>query len=402
MTNKVATESSLSKTRNPVVVQYLLFVFFSNFSTMLYFLTTFLQQGGLSLGQVSLLLLCYQASKFVFEIPTGYMGDRFGRKASGLAGLGGLVVYLVMLLVVRDFVWLIPAFILRGIALSCVSGSIESLFVDSIEESELIRYNTWDRMAFFGSYALSVILGGLLAGQQLMVFGIICDLIAILLAIIATSLIRELRHPNSNEMQEKQSLSAIKQMLKTRPILVAGLLIDLAQAFTFVAFEDFYIIILRDMGLSPFLAGLSLALQLLIAAGLGLFTSRILRTVNTKQFFMITSIIKLPFTALILLSAIPVMFVPLIYIGESILGTLSGAIRYRAFQEACPSELRNTCISLQSQMISCAALLFYGISAMALEFVTLPQLLLMALGVTACIYVPAVFRMSKAVHSSWE
>ena len=53
-----------------VILPYMLFVFLSNFSTILYFLTVYLEYEGFSLTVISAMLLAYQVSKFASEIPT--------------------------------------------------------------------------------------------------------------------------------------------------------------------------------------------------------------------------------------------------------------------------------------------------------------------------------------------
>lgn len=91
--------------------------FLSNFSTILYFLTVYLEFVGLSMVAISSMMIAYQVSKFILEVPTGYIADRFGRKTSGLVGVVGMLGYYAALLFVRSPLLLIGAFALKGLPL---------------------------------------------------------------------------------------------------------------------------------------------------------------------------------------------------------------------------------------------------------------------------------------------
>lgn len=56
--------------KNRTVLLYMTFVFLSNFSTILYFLTVYLEFVGLSMVSISSMMIAYQVSKFILEVPT--------------------------------------------------------------------------------------------------------------------------------------------------------------------------------------------------------------------------------------------------------------------------------------------------------------------------------------------
>ena len=53
--------------KNRTVLFYMTFVFLSNFSTILYFLTVYLEFVGLSMVAISSMMIAYQVSKFILE-----------------------------------------------------------------------------------------------------------------------------------------------------------------------------------------------------------------------------------------------------------------------------------------------------------------------------------------------
>ena len=73
--------------KNRTVLLYITFVFLSNFSTILYFLTVYLEFVGFSIVAISSMMIAYQVSKFILEVPTGYIAliVIFIATASGLS-----------------------------------------------------------------------------------------------------------------------------------------------------------------------------------------------------------------------------------------------------------------------------------------------------------------------------
>ena len=54
--------------KNRTVLLYMTFVFLSNFSTILYFLTVYLEFVGFSMVAISSMMIAYQVSKFILEV----------------------------------------------------------------------------------------------------------------------------------------------------------------------------------------------------------------------------------------------------------------------------------------------------------------------------------------------
>ena len=152
--------------KNRTVLLYMTFVFLSNFSTILYFLTVYLEFVGFSMVAISSMMIAYQVSKFILEVPTGYIADRFGRKTSGLVGVVGMLGYYAALLLVRSPLLLIGAFALKGFAAACMSGSMEAIYIDSVSLDQLVRLNVVERFVFYASYALSACVGGFISSAR--------------------------------------------------------------------------------------------------------------------------------------------------------------------------------------------------------------------------------------------
>lgn len=65
---------------------YLIFDFLTTLSPLTFIYALFLGAREMSLVQIGLIVSVYQISKLIFEIPSGYYSDRFGRKKCGIIG----------------------------------------------------------------------------------------------------------------------------------------------------------------------------------------------------------------------------------------------------------------------------------------------------------------------------
>lgn len=232
--------------KNRTVLLYMTFVFLSNFSTILYFLTVYLEFVGFSIVAISSMMIAYQVSKFILEVPTGYIADRFGRKVSGLVGIVGMLGYYAALLLVRSPLLLIGAFALKGFAVACVSGSIEAIYIDSVSRDQLVRLNVVERFVFYASYAISACVGGFISSVGAYLIGLSADIIAMVLTLVVVVCIPGMRRGGTATTPEHGiSPKMIGAAIACNGILRSAFIMDCSQAFAFVALEDFFHCCLR-------------------------------------------------------------------------------------------------------------------------------------------------------------
>lgn len=158
-----------------------------------HFVTVYLEFVGFSMVAISSMMIAYQVSKFILEVPTGYIADRFGRKTSGLVGVVGMLGYYAALLFARSPLLLIGAFALKGFAVACVSGSIEAIYIDSVSQDQLVRLNVVERFVFYASYAISACVGGFISSVGAYLIGLSADIIAMVLTLVVVACIPEMR-----------------------------------------------------------------------------------------------------------------------------------------------------------------------------------------------------------------
>lgn len=382
--------------KNRMVLLYMAFVFLSNFSTILYFLTVYLEFVGFSMVAISGMMIAYQVSKFILEIPTGYIADRFGRKASGLVGVVGMLGYYAALLLIRSPLLLIGAFALKGFAVACVSGSIEAIYIDSVSQEQLVRLNVVERFVFYASYALSACVGGFISSVGAYYVGLSADIFAMVLTLAVVACIPEERREDTAKTSERGiSPRMIGAAISSNSILRSAFVMDCSQAFAFVALEDFFSLLLAGRGMNAVASGVTIAVQLLVSASIGFIVPSVIARVDKGRFARICGIVRLFLAALFLNPLTPAYLLPVFYVLQTVAYALFAPIKYSVFQNAADSSMRCSLISVQSQMVAVGAVLFYLLNAVLSSVVGIRVVLLVALGISSLAYVPALFRLTS-------
>ena len=379
-----------------MVLLYMTFVFLSNFSTILYFLTVYLEFVGFSMVAISSMMIAYQVSKFILEVPTGYIADRFGRKASGLVGVVGMLGYYASLLLIRSPVLLIGAFALKGFAVACVSGSIEAIYVDSVSQDQLVELNVVERFVFYASYTLSACVGGFISSAGAYYVGLSADIFAMVLTLAVVACIPEERREDAATTFERGiSPRMIGAAISSNSILRSAFVMDCSQAFAFVALEDFFSLLLADRGMNAVASGVTIAVQLLVSASIGFIVPSVIARVDKGRFARICGIVRLVLTALFLIPFTPAYLLPVFYVLQTVAYSLFAPIKYSVFQKNADSSMRCSLISVQSQMVAVGAVLFYLFNAVSSSVVGIRVVLLVALGISSLAYIPALFRLTS-------
>ena len=382
--------------KNRTVLLYMTFDFLSNFSTILYFLTVYLEFVGLSMVAISSMMIAYQVSKFILEVPTGYIADRFGRKTSGLVGVVGMLGYYAALLLVRSPLLLIGAFALKGFAVACVSGSIEAIYIESVSQDQLVRLNVIERFVFYASYAISACVGGFISSVGAYLIGLSADIIAMVLTLVVVACIPEIRRGDTAATPKRgMSTKMIGAAIVCSDILRSAFMMDCSQAFAFVALEDFFSLLLAGRGMNAVASGVTIAVQLLASASIGFIVPSAIAPVDKGCFARICGIVRLFLTALFLIPFTPVYLLPVFYVLQTVAYSLFAPIKYSIFQNAADSSMRCSLISVQSQMVAVGAILFYLFNAALNSIAGTRVILLVALGISSLVYIPALFRLTS-------
>lgn len=150
-----------------LVFKYNSYYFLSNLvfqkGIFMLFLTT---QRGIDNAEIAILQLSLLVGMFLSEVPTGILGDRFGRKFSVVTGLILLTSSSLGFIVFENFWVLAILFFLEGLGMSFISGSDQSLLYDNLkqmnEEDQFLKTMSTSLGLSYISLAIASVIGGLI------------------------------------------------------------------------------------------------------------------------------------------------------------------------------------------------------------------------------------------------
>lgn len=126
----------------------------------------FLLSQGFTNGEVGLLQSVLFVTAFALEIPTGLLGDKYGRKKSVMTGLLVYIGYCFGVISFSGLTAFIGFYALYGLAMSLVSGSDRSLIFDLYKqksrELDFIKLESLSRSVGSMVLGIAIILGGVL------------------------------------------------------------------------------------------------------------------------------------------------------------------------------------------------------------------------------------------------
>ncbi|MCD4705752.1 MFS transporter [bacterium] len=127
----------------------------------------FWQENGLSLTEIMILQSIFAILTVIFEIPTGYFADVYGRKKTlVIAGIMGLIA-ISAYSIGHNFFHFLIAEIFFALSISFASGTMSAFIYDTLQNlgQEETYKKIWGNALFYGmiSLALSSIIGGFIA-----------------------------------------------------------------------------------------------------------------------------------------------------------------------------------------------------------------------------------------------
>jgi MFS family permease len=97
-------------------------------------ISLFYLHRGLSLSQIFYLSIVWAVTNLIFEIPSSYMADKWGRKKTLFVGAVSFLFYWIVLLIGASFWVFAFAIFLYAFSFACFSGTDDALLYDTKKE----------------------------------------------------------------------------------------------------------------------------------------------------------------------------------------------------------------------------------------------------------------------------
>ena len=107
---------------------------FTNLRTINIVLSIFYIARGITVDQIMYLSLFWATGSLLFEVPSSYLADRWGRKKTLMLGIVLYTMSLIVYAGAHGFVWLALGVAFSGMGFACVTGTDEALLYDTEKE----------------------------------------------------------------------------------------------------------------------------------------------------------------------------------------------------------------------------------------------------------------------------
>lgn len=256
--------------------------FFSSLQIFTIIYLLYLIQLKISIAQIGLILMIYQVTKLIVEIPSGIIADKIGRKKCAIFGQICFIVFLVGTVVGSGFEWMITMSVFRGVSFAFLSGTLDSIFNESIllYSPELMnKLNSLNKLIFYLAVGFSALIGGTIATLGYKVVFII----SIALQLISLVLIFFFEETSTIKSRKKVTLNGlVKYIIASKEILYL-MLIPAILSVVLLPYEEYYPIILSKNGVPEMLIGLAVSANFIVGATMGLYTDRIIKKISYDQ-----------------------------------------------------------------------------------------------------------------------
>lgn len=334
------------------------------------FYVLYFREIGFSLTQIGFLASAYLIATVLFEIPTGAIADIFGRKFSVITGeiLAGIAMLLVMFS--NNFYIILGLFFIRGIFRTLTSGADEAWIVDYLKfkkRKNLIHEYYTKKHSFM---SLGMVLSGIIGSLLVSIYGlwIIWPVTGFTMLLSALIISFQSEYFKARKTKIKIQLKTIfshahksagylKNNVSLRLLLIAGLIITMAVAFTS---EITWYPLLQNLGLKVEWFGYLVSASFVIEIIFPYFMKPIIKALGGYKRYLV---IAIGIQALLLLS---VLFVKSLIWGAILYSIVMPLYLYRIassimFQHLVPNKIRATLGSISNMINSIISAVMFPI-----------------------------------------
>ena len=251
----------------------------------------FYHSRGLSFTQIGTIQSIYLASILLFETPTGYIGDRLGRKNSILTGRIIQTLFVLSHIFIETFVGFAVLWAIRGVSRTFISGSDSAWFYDTLNKQldteQYARISGRRHALRTGSDALTSFFGSILFGIN----QIYPWILGAALGLIGVAVVLTMTEPSTEDHEEgtltiRRGISVTKRTLSKPELRL--FIIYFTLLISIIASVKIYRqpFIINVLDLPPSSLGFFYAVYSTIKAIMNVLTGRINDHISIRQWFV--------------------------------------------------------------------------------------------------------------------
>jgi len=371
------------------VLHILMSTSFVNGILVIYYLSR-----GLTYTQIGMATAVSTIGFFLFEVPTGVIGDKISRRKSVIIGLTLFPVGTIILLFLKNFPMLIAYSITTSISLTFISGSLQAWLYDNLKhlgmEKEYRALMKDIKTITLPLSAVAIVIGGFLAQFYGFKLPLLLSLILEIIMLITAISIPEYGFKKPEAAYHVHVLRSIKEIMK--PDLFWLIIMAISVTMSINQFRKYF---------EPFLGNLlahSLGTTLMGTLGILGFVEAIVKVVpkiigvrlkeKWSAFAYSTAPVVIPGLTLLSVAYQNPVLIVVLGIIATIINTAFSFNLGIELQVRIPDEKRATIFSLYSMVSSLFMAAFYGIYGFAVDKLGLAEaralfaLILMGIGIT--------------------
>ena len=199
----VGVKRSVLRNRTLLAVSLTVFAAYTGIGMVTPVRVLYAQSRGASLTVIGLMASAYLVSNFLFQYPTGWLADRWGRKQVMIIGLAMQAVITLLYLLTSDPITFIVLRFVEGIAGAALLPPARALIIDAIpSEQQGEAYGTFG--AFFSAgFLLGPGIGGLFAASGYLAAFIGAVVFRLIAIVLVVTMIHSDKKGSSKETQEE-------------------------------------------------------------------------------------------------------------------------------------------------------------------------------------------------------
>jgi MFS family permease len=210
------------KLHNVRLISLVTFFYSLTFYTTVY--TLLLQDRGLDYWEIFLLESVLSAFIFLFEVPSGYLADRWGRKRVIVLAVGCYFLSSLVLVVAQPYWMFVMQAALYGIGVAAMSGTDSALLYEDLEQSgqkeEADHVFSLQSAVMTAAMIISLPVGGWIGARSFdSTVSLTC--VAMLIAFLLTFFIREEGgHQRAERASQTGFLSTLRMIIRDHPLVL--------------------------------------------------------------------------------------------------------------------------------------------------------------------------------------